>query len=181
MEKRKKKMSKKVNNEKLTAVLEGILVIVLGILIAVVGIGETVDIYFGVLALVLGAASLGLAIYLLAKKGVMPLGMTLGAGALIAVGAGLFAKYTTFAFLVNFLVLVVMGVGAALMLYGIYFLIKVNKLYGVLQIVVGAGLVTLTAVYMTVPDFAKAFWIIVGIFIAVYGTLSVIFALVDKK
>ena len=55
-------MSTKTNNEKLTAVLEGILVIVLGILIAVVGIGETVDIYFGVLALVLGAASLGLAI-----------------------------------------------------------------------------------------------------------------------
>ena len=174
-------MSKKVNNEKLTAVLEGILVIVLGILIAVVGIGETVDIYFGVLALVLGAASLGLAIYLLAKKGVMPLGMTLGAGALIAVGVGLFAKYTTFAFLVNFLVLVVMGVGAALMLYGIYFLIKINKLYGILQIVVCAGLCTLTAVYMTVPDFAKVFWIIVGIFIAVYGALSVIFALVNKK
>ena len=111
----------------------------------------------------------------------MPLGMTLGAGALIAVGAGLFAKYTTFAFLVNFLVLVVMGVGAALILYGIYFLIKVDKLYGILQIVVGAGLVALTAVYMAVPDFAKTFWIIVGILIAVYGAISMIFALADKK
>ena len=79
------------------------------------------------------------------------------------------------------LVLVVLGAGAGLILHGVYSIAKKYVLVGVVETIVGVALVTLTAVYMNVPDFAKYFWIIVGVFIAVYGALSVIFALVDKK
>jgi len=33
---------------------------------------------------------------------------------------------------------------------------------------------------MAIPDFAKVFWIIVGIVIAVYGLLGLVFTIVNK-
>lgn len=174
-------MSKKTNNQLVVNVLEGIIIIVLGILIAVCGIDTTVNIYFGVLALVIGVAAGIFAIYLLSKEGVMPLGITLLSGALIAIGIGLFANYISFGVFINLLILVLLGAGTALIVHGIYFLAKVNKLGGVIQIIVGAALVTLTALYINVPDFVKAFWIIVGILIAIYGAFSIIYAVANKK
>ena len=174
-------MSKKSNNQLVINVLEGIIIIVLGILIAVCGIDATVNIYFGVLAIVLGAAAAGFSIYLLVKEGAMPLGITLLSGALIALGVSLFTGYVSLGVFISILVITLLGVGAALVVYGVYFLVKVNKLGGLIQIIVGAALVALTVVYITVPDFAKYFWIIVGILIAVYGAFSVIFAIVNKK
>ena len=173
-------MSKKSNNQLVINVLEGIIIIVLGILIAVCGIDATVNIYFGVLAVVLGAAAAGFSIYLLAKEGEMPLGITVLAGALIALGVGLFTGYISLGVFINILVIALLGVGAALVVYGVYFFVKVNKLGGLIQIIVGAALVTLTIVYINVPEFVKYFWIIVGILIAVYGAFSVIFAIAKK-
>ena len=174
-------MSKKSNNQIVLNVIEALITIVLGILIAVVGIGQTVDIYFGVLALVLGVSAIGLALYFLAKENVLPFGMTIVGGALIAVGCGLFANFISFAVIVNILILVVLGGGAALIAYGIYFFIKKNKVIGLIQMLIGAAVVTLTAVYINVPDFQKAFWIIVGVLIALYGAFSLVYALVNKK
>ena len=173
-------MSKKSNNQLVINVLEGVIVIVLGILIAVCGIDATVNIYFGVLAVVLGTAAAVFSVYLLAKEGKMPMGITLLAGALIALGVGLFTGYISLGVFINILVIALLGIGAALVCYGVYFLAKVNKVGGLVQIIVGAALVTLTVVYITVPDFAKYFWIIVGILIAVYGAFSVIFAIAKK-
>ena len=173
-------MSKKTNNELVLNVLEGIIIIVLGILIAVCGIDATVNIYFGVLALVIGAAALGFSIYLLAKEGTMPLGITLLGGALVAIGVGLFTSYINLGVFISVLIIALLGIGSALTCYGVYFLIKVNKLGGLIQILVGVALVTLTIVYINVPEFVKYFWIIVGILIAVYGAFSVIFAIVKK-
>ena len=174
-------MSKKTNNELIINVLEGIIITVLGILIAVCGIDTTVNVYFGVLAIVIGTVAAVFAIYMLTKEKVLPLGITLLSGSLIAIGSGLFASYIDLSVFVKVLVLVVLGAGAGLILHGVYSIAKKYVLVGVVETIVGVALVTLTAVYMNVPDFAKYFWIIVGVFIAVYGALSVIFALVDKK
>jgi hypothetical protein len=45
----------------------------------------------------------------------------------------------------------------------------------------GVVAVVLAILYMTVADFAKVFWIIVGVVIAVYGLLGLVFTLIEKK
>ena len=82
--------------------------------------------------------------------------------------------------LVNILIMVVLGVGAALIFYGLYLATQKKTAYGVITMVIGAGIVTLTALYLNIPDFAKAFWIIVGILVAIYGALLIVFTLLNK-
>ena len=170
-----------MKNDKLVSVIEGLIIVVLGILIAVVGIGNTVDLYFGVLFTAIGGILALFVLYLLSQKKELPLGITLMSGVSLAIGIALFTHYLSFAMLVNILVMVVLGFGSALIFYGIYFAVKKSVSYGVLTIVIGAATVTLVALYLNIPDFAKAFWIIVGILVAIYGALVIVFSLMDKK
>lgn len=170
------------NNQKLTAILEGLIIVILGILVAVVGVGEAIDIYFGILTTVTGSLIAIFVLYLIfSGKKAIPLGLTLISGALLAIGIGLFCNYLTFAMLVNILIMIVLGAGAALIVYGIHFAIRVNFVYGIGTIVIGAIAVTLCALYLNVPDFAKAFWVIVGILIAIYGCLLVVMNVIETK
>ena len=170
-----------MKNDKLVNVIEGLIIVVLGILIAVVGIGNTVDLYFGVLFTAIGGILALFVLYLLSQKKELPLGITLMSGVSLAIGIALFTHYLSFAMLVNILVMAVLGFGSALIFYGIYFAVKKSVPYGVLTIVIGAATVTLVALYLNIPDFAKAFWIIVGILVAIYGALVIVFSLMDKK
>ena len=74
-----------------------------------------------------------------------------------------------------------MGLGIGLILAGAYCVSKKLVFNGVGQIVIGALMVTFVDIYKTVPDFAKAFWIIIGILVAIYGALVIVSALIDKK
>ena len=169
-----------MKNEQVANILEGAIIVVLGVLIAVVGIGQAVDIYFGVLFTAVGGLLALFLLYLAIKDKLLPIGLTLISGASLAVGIALFTHYLSFAMLVNILIMVVLGIGGALMFYGLWFAVKKNVPYGVVTLVIGAGIVTLVALYLNIPDFAKAFWIIVGILVALYGALLIVYNLVNK-
>ena len=169
-----------MKNQQVANILEGAIIVVLGVLIAVVGIGQTVDIYFGVLFTAVGGLLALFLLYCLIKDKFLPIGLTLISGASLAVGIALFTHYISFAMLVNILIMVVLGVGSALVFYGLYLAIRKNVGYGVATMIIGAAIVTLTALYLNIPDFAKAFWIIVGILVALYGALLIVFTLVNK-
>ena len=164
-----------MKNEKLVAILEGVIAIIFGILIAVVGVDTAVNVYFAILATVAGSLLLLFVFYLLIKAKKMPLGLTLLGGASLGLGIGLFTGYVNFGVLTNILIVVLLGGGSALTLYGIWFALKINPLYGVFTIALGASLVILTSVYLAVPEFQRTFWIIVGILIAVYGVFTVLY------
>ena len=59
-----------MKKEKLTQVLVGAIMVALGILVAIFGT-EAFDLYFGILAVAVGAVLLGYAIYLISKKQVL--------------------------------------------------------------------------------------------------------------
>ena len=71
--------------------------------------------------------------------------------------------------------------GAAVLCYGIYLIGKKEPAIGAIQIVIGAVAITMGILYLTVDGFATAFWIVIGILIALYGLTLTIFAIVDKK
>ncbi len=168
--------------EKLLQIIEGLIIIALGVIIAVFGGGTALDIYFGIVCLVGGIALAVLSIVTLVKAKVLDFGATFLGSALLVVGIALFTDFLSFAALINLVVLLIMGLGIALVLYGLYsMLLKKDILAGICQIIIGAATIVLSILFLTVEEFRSIFWIIVGVVVAVYGVLVIITALLAKK
>ena len=168
-------------NNKVARVLEGAVLVALGVIIAIFGIGTAIDLYFGIVFTVGGVCLLLLAVIGLSKKDPSHLSDLVLGSVLLTIGICLFTPWLSLAPLINLLVIAIMGLGIGLILTGAYFLSKKMMIVGVGQIVVGALMVTFTVIYKLVPDFAQAFWIIIGVLVAVYGVLVIVASLVEKK
>ncbi len=169
-----------MKKETLSQVLSGVILVVLGILIAIFGVGA-LDLYFGIVACVAGGLLLAYAIYLVCKNQAVAPSTFILPAILLTVGICLFTPWLSVAGIIEFLVIVVMGVGAGLVFYGVYLVAKKATFAGVLNIVVGAVALTLAILYKTIPEFNKAFWIIIGVLVALYGVLQIVSAFLGKK
>lgn len=168
--------------EKLFQVIEGIIIIALGIIIAVCGGGEALDIYFGIIALVGGVVLTAINVAMLVKTKALDFVALFLGTALIVVGIALFTDFLTFAALINLVVLLVLGLGIALIFYGVYTMIVLkNAVVGIGQMVIGIVTTVLAILFLCVGEFRTVFWIIIGIVVAVYGALVVISAFLPKK
>lgn len=171
-----------MNKDKLILVLEGAIIVALGVLIAIFGLATVLDTYFGILAVVGGVILAVLGIVAIAKKNDLSLGTVSLACILITVGVGLLIPgWLTVASIILFLVFVLIGLGGGLIFYGIYSLVKGRTLFGVAQLIAGVALLVIGILYLTVDDFAKAFYIVLGIAVAVYGVLLIVSAFFDNK
>lgn len=168
-------------NNKVARVLEGAILVALGVIIAICGIGSAIDIYFGIVFTVAGACLIILGFAGLNKKDASGLSDLILGSVLLTIGVCLFTPWLSFGALIDIFVIALMGLGIGLMLSGAYCLSKKLVFNGVGQIVIGALMVTFVIIYKTVPDFAKAFWIIIGVLVAIYGALLIVSALIEKK
>ena len=170
-----------MNKEKLLNVIEGIVLVVLGIMVAINGWGA-MDTYFGIVGIVSGAAMIVLALFTLSQTKALPFSILALGGVVLTLGIALVCKRFSLGVVVALFVWGLIGFGSALVLYGLYTtLVRKEAVYGICQIVVGALLITLSILFINVPDFQKAFWIIVGIVIAIFGALLIVLQFVDKK
>lgn len=169
--------------EKYIRIIAAVILIAMGVIVAVCGAGAALDLYFGIGCLVTGAVLVVLNVVGLAKNKQVTFAQLFTSTCFVVIGISLlFTHYVSFEMLVNLFVLLVLGLGVALMLYGIFTIVLSKKLpYGIVQLVLGLALVVLTIVYLNVADFRRVFWIIAGIVIAVYGVLELILALTSKK
>ena len=169
--------------EKYIRIIAAVILIAMGVIVAVCGAGAALDLYFGIGCLVTGAVLVVLNIVGLAKNKQVTFAQLFTSTCFVVIGISLlFTHYVSFEMLVNLFVLLVLGLGVALMLYGIFTIVLSKKLpYGIVQLVLGLALVVLTIVYLNVADFRRVFWIIAGIVIAVYGALELVLALTSKK
>ncbi len=167
--------------ERTASIVTAIVTIALGILIAVFGFGA-LDIYVGISCLVAGVVLAVVNIVFIAKKRPASFGGLFLSVALIVIGICLLTGYISFGVLEHLIVAIVLGLGIALALYGIL-TIAIAKLvpFGVIQLVLGLAIIALAIVYMNVADFRQAFWIIVGVIIAVYGIVDLVMILTKKK
>lgn len=168
-------------DKKLSTIIEGVVLVVLGILVAIFGATTVLDIYFGILFLVFGVALTVLAIVKLAKTKELEFSTTFLASALLVIGSSLLAGFLTFGVLINVIVLLLIALGAGLVFYGVFTLVKKETFAGIFQIVIGVVLVVLASLYLAIPEFRTAFWIIVGIVMALYGVLTIVSAFLTKK
>ena len=169
-------MSKKALN-----ILEGIGTIVLGVLIAVFGGLAVLDIYFGILFLVAGVALLVFHVVEVSKTKTFLFTIVFLGFALALIGTFLLAGLLSFGLFIQLFVILLIAAGAALVVLGCSYLVRKNTFYGVGQIVIGLLAITFGILYLTVPEFRVAFWIVVGVMVAVYGVLLLAYALTEKK
>ena len=168
-------------SQKVLTIIEGALVIALGVLIAIFGGQEVMDIYFGVMFVIAGAGLLAFSIVTLVKTKILSFAITFFAFAALLLGTFLLIRYYSFAYLVYTLILLIIAAGAALIFKGVYTIIKFSVFYGIGQIVVGAAAITLGIVYLTVPEFYQVFRIIVGVLVALYGVFVIVSAFLVKQ
>ena len=171
-----------MSKQKIFAIIEGAIIIALGVLIAIYGPVAVLDTYVGIVCLVLGVALLIAHVVTYADTKALALpGLALGF-ILISTGIGLLVPgYLSLGMVFLFLVFALIGVGVALMVYGGYLISKKFLFTGVGEIVIGALLVVFCFLYLFVEEFRTAFWIIIGILIALYGVFFIISAFLEKK
>ena len=73
------------------------------------------------------------------------------------------------------------GGGTGLVLVGVYEIAKKNTFGGLVNIIIGVAAITLSVLYIAVEGFRDAFWIIVGVLVAIYGVLVIVGAFLGKK
>ena len=167
-------------NKKLINVLEACAMIALGVCVAIFGF-RTFDMYFGIVFLVAAVGFLAAAIVGVSKYRILHFGLLFAFTALTTFGVIILMNQFTLYYMVIVLVYLLIALGGALAIYGVYAIGKINGFYGIGQIVLGAIAITIGILYLLVPEFGVAFWIIVGVLIAVYGVLLLVNALIDKK
>lgn len=169
--------------EKYIRIIAAIITIAMGVIIAVCGAGTALDMYFGIGFLVTGAVLIVLDVISLTKNKIISFGQVFLAAAFTTLGVALlFTKYVSFAMLINLIVLLVLGMGIALLIFGLLTLLLAKQVpFGIIQMVIGLVIVTLVIVYLNVAEFRTVFWIIAGILIAAYGVLDLITVLTNKK
>ena len=169
------------DKQKLTNVIEGVVMVILGILIAIFGGVDVVDVYLAIIALVAGVLLAAICIARLVKNSTLVSNELIYSAALIGLGIALLTDFVTVGALVPVILVLIISAGAALVLLGIYSLAKKATTLGLVQLIVGAIAITLGLLYIFVDGFAQAFWIIVGIIVALLGILLVTSQFVDLK
>ncbi len=140
-------------NKKLVAIIEGALLIVIGVLAAVFGGGQVMDIVFGVLFVVGGAALGALACATTVKTKILPLNMMATAVGFLFFGILLLAKLpshyvTTVSPVIHYAMIAAAGLGVALFIKGLHVLIAKKIVFtGIGQMVIGAAVAAVAIVW----------------------------------
>ena len=169
-----------MKNKVIRQIISGLVCITLGILIAVYGT-NAIDTYLGIIGCVIGVSLLGFEAILFRKKiDLNPIPILYGA-TLLTVGIFLFTDVLNVTPLVNFIVVIVVGLGAGLLLFGAYLLSKKEKFSGFLDTLLGVVALVIAILYITVEKFRDIFWIIFGVVFAAYGVLLIITTFIKPK
>lgn len=166
---------------KVIQILEAAIVIAFGFIMMFNGGNSALNTYFGVVCIVGGVVFACLSLVTLIQNKVVPFGFLALASILIVFAVAIFMERLDMGLIIWLMVYALMGLGFALALFGVYSILKGNVLPGVVQIVLGAALVVLTAFYCGTDDFRRAFWIIAGIVVVLYGVLLVVSVLLSEK
>ena len=172
-----------MSKQKIITIIEGAIIIALGVLVAIFGPAPVLDTYVGIVSIVFGAALLIASIIGYAQTKLLGLPGLVLACVAISLGIGLLLNENgiSLGFIFPILVYALLGLGVALIIYGAFLLGKKFLFTGIGQVVIGVLLVVFSLLYILVPDFRNAFWIIVGILIALYGVFFIISAFLVKK
>ena len=164
--------------KKVAAILNGLIVITLGLVVAIAGAGQAFDLALGIVLLVDAAILLAEMGLILRATKILPVAHTVAFALFFVFGLALVAGWFGMGgFLLALLIWGIIAVGGALVLLGTWTIVKGLVFTGIGQIVVGAVAMTLAILTMKVPGMYQAFNIILGVIVTGYGLLLLVMAL----
>ena len=170
-----------MNKERILRIIEGALIIALGILVAINGGGTVLNYYIAIVSIIVGVSLAVLDIVKLNQTGQLDFPLTFMSCALITIASAIFAHVLSLAIIIELFVFLLIAFGGALLFYGFYLLSKKSVIPAIVELVSGAIAITLGVLYLTVADFRVAFWIVTGVFIALFGAYYLLLAIIDKN
>jgi len=156
-------------NKKTLNIVEGIAAVILGVLIAVFGGVATLNLYFSILFIAAGVGILAFDIAALVKTGLLSFALTFFGIAIATLGIGMLVNGDIFAAFVSVVFLVIIAAGATLVAVGVWSIFKKAVFFGIGQIFAGTAGITIAVLYVALPGFARFFWVIVGVLVAMFG------------
>lgn len=168
-----------MENKKLLAIIEGVATITLGVLIAIFG-SVTIGLYFGIMLIVASAGFLAICILSLVRTKELQFIPVAGFAGALAFGILLIVHPELAKFFIRLFVYLLIAFGGAMVVYGIYLIIKQMFTFGAGEVTIGAVITTLAILYLTVPPFVDAFWVIVGVVVALSGVFLIVAAFLNK-
>lgn len=168
-------------NKHIKTIVLGSILTAFGILLAVFRGQDVLNKVLAFSFIVIGVA-LGLVLLIsVIKKFSVALFDFITASTLISLGVGMLTNYLNLGFIIQILVLAILGAGAALVLYGTYTIYKKRPIIGIIQLAIGVICVALSIVYILSKEFQDVFWIIIGVTIAVYGAFIIISVIASSR
>ncbi|MCR4662228.1 MAG: hypothetical protein K5765_09575 [Clostridia bacterium] len=158
--------------EKPLAIIEAIIVIVCGILLACAGNPNILNIMAGIALLILGIDLL-----IIAFSVHMHFGTVMGVIGAACIGLGITVLCDKFNIVgAVFYILIIAGasIGFLFVINGLIKIIKHEVTLGLIELIAGAILATLAMLMIFVPEMRQAFWIITGIIIAIVGIIRLL-------
>ena len=167
--------------KKIADILNGVIVLALGLVIAIAGAGAAFDLALGIVLLVDAAIMLAEIGLILGgtKTKILPIAHVIAFALFFVFGLALVANWLSLGgVLLALLVWGIVAVGGALVIIGVWTICKKLLFTGIGEVVVGAAAITLAILAMKVPGMWTAFNIILGVIVAGYGLMLLTIALV---
>ena len=171
-------------SKKLTGILTGVAVAAFGLLLLLTSILDSLDVVnviFGVVLMLLGAACVALAVLGLVKEKKLEFKLCLGATAGLFLGLMVILNQLNIFAIFALLVYAVPPVGLALLAHGIFMICKKETVPGLIKAGVGVAATVIGMLYLFVESFQQVFWIIVAILLLVYGAYMIVMACLKKE
>lgn len=171
-----------MSKSKAYSIVEGILLIIIGILMACSIVEPSILNYLlGGVALIFGLFLFIKCATESSKVNLLLPGSMLSA-VLVALGIGLMINYFDFVgLLTHVIVLAILAIGIVFILDSIIKFVNKNTKTGVVELLIGAILITFAILLMTINEIYSYLWVITGILICIYGVYYLAYALVKRK
>ena len=171
-----------MSKSKAYSIVEGILLTIIGILMACSIVEPSILNYLlGGVALIFGLFLFIKCATESSKVNLLLPGSMLSA-VLVALGIGLMINYFDFVgLLTHVIVLAILAIGIVFILDSIIKFVNKNTKTGVVELLIGAILITFAILLMTINEIYSYLWVITGILICIYGVYYLAYALVKRK
>lgn len=171
-----------MSKSKAYSIVEGILLIIIGILMACSIVEPSILNYLlGGVALIFGLFLFIKCATESSKVNLLLPGSMLSA-VLVALGIGLMINYFDFVgLLTHVIVLAILAIGIVFILDSIIKFVNKNTKTGVVELLIGTILITFAILLMTINEIYSYLWVITGILICIYGVYYLAYALVKRK
>ena len=171
-----------MSKSKAYSIVEGILLIIIGILMACSIVEPSILNYLlGGVALIFGLFLFIKCATESSKVNLLLPGSMLSA-VLVALGIGLMINYFDFVgLLTHVIVLAILAIGIVFILDSIIKFVNKHTNTGVVELLIGAILIVFAILLMTINEIYSYLWVITGILICIYGIYYLAYALVKRK